>query len=88
MVIGTIVDSAVKRAVLEEETARLGGEGVVSLATGDGANDVPMIRAATHGIAFRAKPTAREAADGRIDRGDLTAILDLYGIARADWVTH
>lgn len=86
VVIGDIVDSTVKRAVLEEETARLGGEGVISLATGDGANDIPMIRAATHGIAFRAKPKAREAADGRVDRGDLTAILDLYGIARVDWV--
>jgi len=85
-VIGDIVDSTVKRAVLEEEVARLGGDAVVSLATGDGANDIPMIRAATHGIAFRAKPKAREAADGRIDRGDLTAILELYGIARADWV--
>jgi len=84
-VIGPIVDSAVKRAVLEDEAARL-GEGVVSLATGDGANDIAMIRAATHGIAFRAKPKAREAADGRIDRGDLTAILDLYGIAREAWV--
>jgi phosphoserine phosphatase len=86
-VIGDIVDSTVKRAVLEQESARLGGEGVVSLATGDGANDIPMIRAATHGIAFRAKPKAREAADGRIERGDLTAILALYGIARDDWVT-
>ncbi len=85
-VTGPIVDSATKRAVLEEEVARL-GEGTVSLATGDGANDVPMIRAATHGIAFRARATARAAADGRVDRGDLTAILDLYGIARDDWVT-
>jgi phosphoserine phosphatase len=86
-VTGDIVDSGVKRAVLEEETARLGGD-VVSLATGDGANDIPMIRAATHGIAFRAKVLAREAADGRVDRGDLTAILDLYGIPRADWAEH
>jgi phosphoserine phosphatase len=46
-----------------------------------------MIRAATHGIAYRAKPTARAAADGRVDRGDLTAILDLYGISRDHWVT-
>jgi phosphoserine phosphatase len=85
-VIGPIVDSAVKRAVLEEEAARL-GEGTVSLATGDGANDIAMIRAATHGIAFRAKARARDAADGRIDNGDLTAILDLYGLSRDVWVT-
>jgi phosphoserine phosphatase len=46
-----------------------------------------MMIAASHGIAFRAKPKARDAADGRVDHGDLTAILDLYGIARDKWVT-
>ncbi|WP_420382562.1 phosphoserine phosphatase SerB [Novosphingobium sp.] len=81
---GAIVDGGVKRAVLAEETARLSGAS--SLATGDGANDIPMLIAATCGIAFHAKPKAREAADGRVDQGDLTAILDLYGIPREAWV--
>ena len=88
-VIGGIVDSGVKRAVLVEEMARL-GEGATSpvstLACGDGANDIPMLEAATIGLAYRAKPKARGAADGWIERGDLTAILALYGIARSDWV--
>lgn len=84
-VVGGIVDSAVKQRVLLEEMARL-GEGATSLATGDGANDIPMLEAATLGLAYRAKPKARAAADGWIDRGDLTAILDLYGIARDNWV--
>lgn len=83
---GGIVDSGVKKAVLLEETARL-GPATVSLATGDGANDIPMIEAATFGIAYYAKPKARAAADGRIDRGDLTAILELFGIPQEDWVT-
>ncbi|MCH7628416.1 MAG: phosphoserine phosphatase SerB [Proteobacteria bacterium] len=83
--VGGIVDSSVKKKVLLEETARL-GEGTVSLATGDGANDIPMIEAASFGLAYRAKPKARAAADGWIDRGDLTAILDLLGIRREDWV--
>lgn len=83
-VVGGIVDSSVKRSVLLEEMARL-GEGATSLATGDGANDIPMLEAATLGIAYRAKPKARAAADGWIERGDLTAILLLYGIAREDW---
>lgn len=83
--VGGIVDSAIKKKVLLEETARL-GDGTLSLATGDGANDIPMIEAASFGIAYRAKPKARAAADGWIDRGDLTAILDLLGIARTDWV--
>ncbi len=71
--------------MLLDESARI-GEGALSLATGDGANDIPMIEAATYGIAYRAKPKARAAADGWIDRGDLTAILSLLGIARKDWV--
>lgn len=83
--LGDIIDSTAKRAVLVAALAEL-GEGAVSLATGDGANDIPMLRAATHGIAFRAKPTARAAADGRVDHGDLTTILDLYGIASDAWV--
>jgi phosphoserine phosphatase len=83
--VGGIVDSSVKKTVLEEEMGRL-GPATVSLATGDGANDIPMIAAATHGIAYYAKPKARQAADGWIDRGDLTSILHLFGIAREDWV--
>jgi len=83
--VGGIVDSSVKKQVLLEEMARL-GEGVFSLATGDGANDIPMIEAASFGIAYRAKPKARAAANGWIDRGDLTAILSLLGVPREDWV--
>lgn len=83
--VGGITDSAVKKKVLLDEMARL-GDAATSLATGDGANDIPMIEAATWGIAYRAKPKARAAADGWIDRGDLTAILSLLGIPRAEWV--
>lgn len=82
---GPITDSAVKRAVLIEEMAGL-GEGATSLATGDGANDIPMLEATTYGMAFMAKPKARAAADGWIDRGDLTGVLQLLGIPRHDWV--
>ncbi len=83
--VGAITDSGVKRAVLLEEMAGL-GEGAVSLATGDGANDIPMLEAASYGIAYHAKPRARAAANGWIDRGDLTAILELLGIPQREWV--
>ena len=83
--VGAITDSSVKKGVLLEELDNL-GESAVSLATGDGANDIPMIEAATYGVAFRAKPKARAAANGWIDRGDLTAILKLLDIPEADWV--
>ncbi|QDH36215.1 phosphoserine phosphatase SerB [Porphyrobacter sp. YT40] len=82
--VGPITDSAVKAAVLREELAGL-GETAHSLATGDGANDIPMIEAATYGFAYRAKPKARAAANGRVDDADLTAVLSLLGIARSDW---
>ena len=83
--VGPITDSSVKKAVLLQESALLGG-GVTSLATGDGANDIPMLEAATYGLAYRAKPKARAAADGWIDRGDLTSVLRLLGIPQAQWV--
>ena len=82
---GPITDSAVKKAVLLEEMAQL-GEGATSLAMGDGANDIPMLEAATYGIAYHAKPKARAAAHGWVDRGDLTSVLELLGIPRKDWV--
>ncbi|MDZ4139366.1 MAG: phosphoserine phosphatase SerB [Erythrobacter sp.] len=82
--IGSITDSAVKASVLRDELASM-GDGAHSLATGDGANDIPMIAAATYGFAYRAKPKARSAANGRVDCGDLTAVLSLLGIPRSDW---
>ncbi|GGC19792.1 phosphoserine phosphatase SerB [Novosphingobium marinum] len=81
---GPITDSSVKKRSLLDAMNVL-GDGAMSLALGDGANDIPMIEAATYGIAYRAKPKARAAADGWIDRGDLTAILQLLGIKREEW---
>ena len=86
---GAIVDSSVKCAVLEDEAERLNiGEasGRSSLATGDGANDIPMLEAACYGIAYHSKPKARAAAHGWIDRGDLTQVLRLLGIPETQWV--
>ncbi len=83
--VGTITDSAVKRAVLLEELEQLGAN-AVSLATGDGANDIRMLQAADYGLAYRAKPKARQAANGWIDYGDLSSILKLMDIPEGDWI--
>jgi phosphoserine phosphatase len=82
--VGPVVDSAVKKATLLGAVAEA-GEGATSLSTGDGANDIPMLEAATWGIAYHAKPKARAAANGWIDRGDLTSVLRLLGIDQQDW---
>ena len=83
--VGAITDSSVKRTTLEDERSKLGA-GAISLATGDGANDVPMLEAADYGVAYRAKAVARKAATGRIDRGDLTSLLKLLDIPESEWV--
>lgn len=83
---GAIVDSSVKESVLRGEMDEL-GDSAISLATGDGANDIPMLQAASYGMAYRAKPKARAAADGWVDRGELTVILSLLGIPKTEWVT-
>jgi len=82
---GPICDSGTKKATLIEELAAL-GEGALALATGDGANDIPMIEASAYGVAFCAKPKARAAANGWVDRGDLTAVLRLLGVPESEWV--
>lgn len=84
---GPISDASTKLQTLRDEAALL-GEGARVLAAGDGANDIPMLEAADYGFAYRAKPAARDAAGGRIDRGDLTAILSLLGIPRSEWVVR
>lgn len=83
--VGGIVDSTVKKKVLEEEMARL-GHSSGALAMGDGANDIPMLEAAHWGIAYRAKPKARAAANGWVDQGDLTSVLRLFGVPNEEWV--
>jgi phosphoserine phosphatase len=82
--VGGITDSAAKAQVLRDEMARL-GDNAVSLATGDGANDIPMLQAATWGIAYHAKPSARDAGNGWIDRGNLTSLLKLLDVPEHDW---
>ena len=60
--IGTIVDRAYKELSLREFARELGLELSATIALGDGANDLDMIRAAGVGIAFNAKPIVQEQA--------------------------
>lgn len=85
--VGPISDAATKRATLDEERGQL-GEGARVLALGDGANDIPMLQAADYGIAYRAKPKPREAANGRIDSSDISAVLRLFDIPESEWLAR
>ena len=81
-----IVDAATKLATIEAERVALGLDVAATMAVGDGANDIPMIRAAGLGVDYHAKPKTAAAAAARIDRGDLTALLWAQGYPRARWV--
>ena len=50
-----------------------------TLAVGDGANDLDMLREAGLGIAYHAKPVVAEAVANRIDHADLRALLFAQG---------
>ena len=76
-----IVDAATKRNALLTAGTPLDA----TLAVGDGANDIPMLEAASLGIAFHAKPKAAKAADAHIRHGDLTTLLWAQGYRRAEW---
>ncbi|CAM4352144.1 phosphoserine phosphatase SerB [Corallococcus sp. ZKHCc1 1396] len=78
--VGTIVNAR-RKAELLETLARQ--EGILLeqvIAVGDGANDLLMLEKAGLGIAFRAKPKLREAADTSISAGGLDTILYLLGL--------
>ncbi|MGD9803739.1 MAG: phosphoserine phosphatase SerB [Hyphomicrobiaceae bacterium] len=59
----------------------------LTLAVGDGANDLAMIEAAGLGVAYRAKPVVAADADAAIAHSDLTALLYLQGYRKAEFVT-
>lgn len=81
-----IVDATTKEVTLLGAIDELGIDPAATLAVGDGANDLPMIRRAGLGVAYRAKPVVAAEAGVRIDHNDLTALLYLQGIAPAEWV--
>jgi phosphoserine phosphatase len=56
-----------------------------TLAVGDGANDLPMIKAAGLGIAFRAHAPVAEASNAAIRVGNLTALLYLQGVPKDEF---
>lgn len=56
------------------------------IAVGDGANDLPMIKQAGMGVAYRAKPIVREQAAARVNIGDLTSLLFIQGYRKERWV--
>jgi phosphoserine phosphatase len=81
-----IVDKDTKRTKLEALAAERGLSLSQTMAVGDGANDLDMIRVAGMGVAIHAKPAVAAEAAVRIDHSDLTALLYLQGFTDEDIV--
>ena len=88
---GTVEEPILGRSAKADILQQLSQEKSIPLsatmAVGDGSNDLAMLALAGMGIAFRAKPAVAEAASIRIDHGDLTALLYVQGIQKAEFIT-
>jgi phosphoserine phosphatase len=79
-VLGDVVDAAAKAAALREWAAADGVDLVRTVAVGDGANDLEMMRVAGLSVAFDAKPRVRAQADVAVVDRDLSPVLATLGL--------
>jgi phosphoserine phosphatase len=82
-----ILDRDSKLAALHELADQRGVKLHATLAVGDGANDLDMVRAAGLGVAFHAKPIVAKEARARVDHADLRALLFAQGYPASAFVT-
>jgi phosphoserine phosphatase len=80
-----VLDRDAKETMLRDLVRQHGLAMTDSLAVGDGANDIAMIRTAGLGVAYRGVDIVRDAAGARIDYGDLTALLYAQGYRRGEF---
>ena len=74
-VTGEIIGRSTKAQTLKEFAQYLGVDLTSTIAVGDGANDIEMLKVANIGIAFCAKPALNEVADVIISERDLSLVL-------------
>jgi phosphoserine phosphatase len=82
-----ILDRDSKLAALNELAGQRGVKLSATLAVGDGANDLDMLRAAGLGVAFHAKPIVAREARAKVDHADLRALLFAQGYPASMFVT-
>jgi phosphoserine phosphatase len=80
-----ILGMQAKVQALEFYCTKLGISLGETIAVGDGANDLGMIKRAGTGVALHAKPSVAAEAKIRIDHADLCALLFLQGYTRAEF---
>ena len=83
-----ILDKDSKLAALHAISAEFGFDPMRTLAVGDGANDLPMLKAAGLGIGFHAKPVVAAQVGNNVRFGDLRALLFAQGIFASEIVAE
>ncbi|HLU95226.1 MAG TPA: phosphoserine phosphatase SerB [Thermobifida alba] len=82
--VGPVIDRKGKATALERFAAEAGVPLSQTVAIGDGANDLDMLRVAGLGVAFNAKPVVRAQADTSVNVPYLDTVLFLLGISREE----
>ena len=75
---GEIVDGRAKADAFTRLARELAGDDGLTVAIGDGANDLPMLHRADVSVAYHAKPAVRAATTYAIDHCGLDAILNFF----------
>ena len=83
---GPVAGAQAKLDMLKSLAAQREMPLAATLAVGDGANDIPMLRAAGLGVAVHAKPVVRRAAVARLEHAGLVGLLYLQGYNREEFV--
>jgi phosphoserine phosphatase len=83
-----VLDQHAKLAALHSLAAERGLPLSATLAIGDGANDLPMLRDAGLGIAYRPKPFVAKHVPARLDHADLRGALFVQGYRTEDIVSQ
>ena len=90
--LGDIVDANVKRDVLTSAADFRGIDLNATLAVGDGANDLPMIKAAVSGyglgVGYHPRPQLAAAANFAVRHNDLTSLLFAQGVRPEHWASQ
>jgi len=81
-----LLDRDAKRTILDELARDLGLSPSETLAVGDGANDIAMLRRAGVGIAYHAVPAAEDAANLAVRHGNLETLLFYQGYRQSEIV--
>lgn len=79
-----VIDKTAKLQILQDYSAKLHLTSAEVMSLGDGANDIPMLKAASLGIAWQAKPLVKSEIALQLSHSSLCGPLFLQGISEKD----